>query len=82
MQAFWFWFLDFKLLPINSALNSSLGNLTYFFNVAVVLGEEAKLENPGWNFSKISFATSSHKIGKKFGQTFCLPNRPGLMAPA
>ena len=70
------------MVPINSALNSALGNLTYFFNVGVVLGKAAKLENPGWNFSETSFATSSHKSGKRFGQNFCLPNRPGLMAPA
>ena len=47
MQAVWFCFWDFKLVPINSALNSALGNLTYFFNVGVVFGEAAKLENPG-----------------------------------
>ena len=77
----WFCFCDFKLVPINSALNSALENLTYFLNVDVALGEAAKLENPGLKFSEMSFATSSRKIGKRFGQTFCIPNRPGLMAP-
>ena len=67
-------------MPIYSALYSALGNLTYFLNnVGMVLGEAAKLENLGWNLSEVTFFTSSCKIGTRFGQTFCLSNRPGLI---
>ena len=40
-------FRDFRLVPIDSALNTASGNLTYFSKyVGVVLRKAAKFENP------------------------------------
>ena len=45
---FGFSFWKFKLVSINSALNSASENLTYFFiNMDVVSRTAAKLENTG-----------------------------------
>ena len=74
LLVFCFW--DFKLVSIESALNSTLGNLTYFLNnVGVLLRGAAKLLIEV--FQKCHLPPVA-----RFGQAFCLSNRPGLMAQA
>ena len=45
-------------------------------------GKAAQLGNLGWGFSETSFGTSNCKFGKFWDQTFCILNRPGLLAAA
>ena len=45
-------------------------------------GKAAQLGNLGWGFSETSFGTSNYKFGKFWDQTFCILNRPGLLAAA
>ena len=56
-------FWDFKLVPINSTLNSVSGNLSQVFkNVEMVPRKPAKFENPAKHFSEMSFESKLEKI--------------------
>ena len=69
---FLFLFSDLKLVLVDSAFNSASGNLTQFFfkNVGAGPRKAAKLENPGKNFSEMSFVIYSRKTGKFWNQNF------------